>query len=99
LKIRSVIEHHIDKKGKSNFNSSKLVVTERKSQYSPEEKERKLKVAKTLCTPNKNQLSEPLFNINSSNKILLEPKKQEIIKMFSQNIKIQDSDDEEPDFI
>lgn len=40
-----------------------------------------------------------MFNINTSNAVLLEGKKQETIRLLGKNMKVEDSEDEEPDFI
>lgn len=71
LRIKSVIERHIDKKGTADFENSKLVITERTLKSSaalPVEKKGRRKRG----APKK---VEPLFNINNSNRVLLGSKR------------------------
>ena len=84
--LSKVVENHIDKNGIKNFKNSSLVITERNSRFT---------------TPPRSGMvtREPVFDINMSNKILMERKKVETIKILGQTVHIQDSDDEDPHLV
>ena len=84
--LSKVVENHIDKNGTKNFKNSSLVITERNSRFT---------------TPLRSGMvtREPVFDINMSNKILMERKKVETIKILGQTVHIQDSDDEDPHLV
>lgn len=84
-----MIERHIERKGTSEFTQSNLVITERRTKFNS-------KAPRPTTTK---QDQPPIFDINNSNMVLMETKKKEVIQMLGMQIKIEDSDDEDPHFM
>jgi hypothetical protein len=80
-RIKAVIERHIQVKGKDVFKGSRLVQTERKS------KQQLAREPKSKSV---------MFDINSSNLVLMETAKKDKIKVLGQTVIVENSDDEDP---
>ena len=88
-KLRSGIERHIEKHGTNKFANSGLVITERQitgtSRLKPE-----------LVRPRE----KVLFDINSSNLVLMKQKKQKEAKLLGTKMMIENnSEDDDPEIL
>lgn len=84
MKIRAVIERHVEENGCRNFKNSSLVISESNSQS----------LLKTNTTT-KSKGPNVIFDINKSNIILLKKQKESYKIVFGRKVKVEDSDDDE----
>ena len=79
-----MIERHIERKGVKDFADSSIVITERIGSG-------RKQVGKKILKP-----EDVFFDINQSTMIIMEKRKQETVKMLGLEIKMEDSDEEDP---
>jgi len=85
MKIRAVIERHVEEYGSKNFRNSSLVVSESSTS------------SQQLQTNNRtnSKLHNVIFDINKSNIVLLNKKKESFKVFLGKKLKLEDSEDEE----